>query len=95
MLALCDGNQVDFDKGVLSVQPHNHNLNLNLNLNLNHCLSRIRFLEIIDPNRLEQLKMPAQADVIGGHLNNCGIISSGLAQNDANLFKNIHELNAR
>ena len=37
----------------------------------------------------------AQADVIGGHLNNCGIISSGLAQNDANLFKNIHELNAR
>jgi hypothetical protein len=39
--------------------------------------------------------MPAQADVIGGHLNNCGIISSGLAQNDANLFKNIHELNAR
>ena len=91
MLALCDGNQVDFDNGVLSAQP----LNLNLNLNLNRCPSRIRFLEIIDPNRLEQLKMPAQADVIGGHLNNCGIISSGLAQNDANLFKNIHELNAR
>ena len=91
MLALCDGNQVDFDNGVLSAQPHN----LNLNLNLNRCPSRIRFLEIIDPNRLEQLKMPAQADVIGGHLNNCGIISSGLAQNDANLFKNIHELNAR
>lgn len=89
MLALCDGNQVDFDNGVLSAQPHN------LNLNLNRCPSRIRFLEIIDPNRLEQLKMPAQADVIGGHLNNCGIISSGLAQNDANLFKNIHELNAR
>jgi hypothetical protein len=91
MLALCDGNQVDFDNGVLSAQL----LNLNLNLNLNRCPSRIRFLEIIDPNRLEQLKMPAQADVIGGHLNNCGIISSGLAQNDANLFKNIHELNAR
>ena len=89
MLALCDGNQVDFDNGVLSAQPHN------LNLNLNRCPSRIRYLEIIDPNRLEQLKMPAQADVIGGHLNNCGIISSGLAQNDANLFKNIHELNAR
>lgn len=89
MLALCDGNQVDFDNGVLSAQL------LNLNLNLNRCPSRIRFLEIIDPNRLEQLKMPAQADVIGGHLNNCGIISSGLAQNDANLFKNIHELNAR
>ena len=91
MLALCDGNQVDFDNGVLSAQPHKHNLNLNLN----RCPSRIRFLEIIDLNRLEQLKMPAQADVIGGHLNNCGIISSGLAQNDANLFKNIHELNAR
>ena len=89
MLALCDGNQVDFDNGVLSAQL------LNLNLNLNRCPSRIRFLEIIDPNRLEQLKMPAQADVIGGHLNNCGIISSGLAQNDANLFKNIHEPNAR
>ena len=89
MLALCDGNQVDFDNGVLSAQL------LNLNLNLNRCPSRIRFLEIIDPNRLEQLKMPAQADVIGGHLNNCGIISSGLAQNDANLFKNIHELNSR
>ena len=85
MLALCDGNQVDFDNGVLSAQL----------LNLNRCPSRIRFLEIIDLNRLEQLKMPAQADVIGGHLNNCGIISSGLAQNDANLFKNIHELNAR
>ena len=85
MLALCDGNQVDFDNGVLSAQPHNHN----------RCPSRIRFLEIIDPNRLEQLKMPAQADVIGGHLNNCGIISSGLAQNDANRFKNINELNAR
>ena len=91
MLAICDGNQVDFGNGVLSAQPHNHNLNLNLN----RCPSRIRFLEIIDPNRLEQLKMPAQADVIGGHLNNCGIISSGLAQNDGNLFKNIHELNAR
>lgn len=87
MLALCDGNQVDLDNGVLSAQL--------LNLNLNRCPSRIRFLEIIDLNRLEQLKMPAQADVIGGHLNNCGIISSGLAQNDGNLFKNIHELNAR
>ena len=87
MLALCDGNQVDFDNGVLSAQL--------LNLNLNCCPSRIRLLEMIDLNRLEQLKMPAQADVIGGHLNNCGIISSGLAQNDANLFKNIHELNAR
>ena len=87
MLAFCDGNQVDFDNGVLSAQPHNHNLN--------RCPSRIRFLEIIDPTRLEQLKMPAQADVIGGHFNNCGIISSGLAQNDANRFKNIHELNAR
>ena len=85
MLALCDGNQVDFDNGVLSAQL----------LNLKRCPSRIRFLEIIDPNRLEQLKMPAQADVIGGHFNNCGIISSGLAQNDANRFKNIHELNAR
>ena len=91
MLALCDGNQVDFDNGVLSAQPHNHKHKHNLN----RCPSRIRFLEIIDPNRLEQLKMPAQADVIGGHLNNCGIISSGLTQNDANLFKNIHELNAR
>ena len=91
MLALCDGNQVDFDNGVLSAQPHNHNHKHNLN----RCPSRIRFLEIIDPNRLEQLKMPAQVDVFGGHLNNCGIISSGLAQNDANLFKNIHELNAR
>ena len=89
MLALCDGNQVDFDNGVLSAQPHNHNHNLK------RCPSRIRILEIIDPNRLEQLKMPAQADVIGGHLNNCGIISSGLAQTEANLFKNIHELNAR
>ena len=87
MLALCDGNQVDLDNGVLSAQL--------LNLNLNRCPSRIRFLVIIDPNRLDQLKMPAQADVIGGHLNNCGIISSGLAQNDGNLFKNIHELNAR
>jgi hypothetical protein len=85
MLALCDGNQVDFDNGVLSAQL----------LNLKRCPSRIRFLEIIDPNRLEQLKMPAQADVIGGHLNNCGIISSGRSQNDGNLFKNIYELNAR